>query len=70
MLDVPSFKEAMAEAARIMPQMDIQQAMARDPATIFGFQRGSQLIPYDDPRPEAQQQEEGGDDEYGAYYKW
>ncbi len=45
---------------RIPPQM------ASDPQLIFGFQRGSQLIPYDPPRPE--EAEEADDDEYAAYY--
>lgn len=42
--------------------------MAQDPQLIFGFQRGSQLIPYDPPRPEDAAQTEADDDEYAAYY--
>lgn len=34
---------------------------------IFGFQRGSALIPYDEPRP-VSEEEERNDDEYSAYY--
>lgn len=41
--------------------------MASDPQLVFGFQRGSQLIPYDPPQPEAAE-EEADDDEYAAYY--
>lgn len=41
--------------------------MAQDPQLIFGFQRGSQLIPYDPPRPESAEAE-ADDDEYAAYY--
>lgn len=40
--------------------------MASDPQLIFSFQRGSQLIPYDPPRPE--EAEQADDDEYAAYY--
>ena len=40
--------------------------MATDPQVIFGFQRGSQLIPYDPPTPVAAEAE--NDDEYAAYY--
>ncbi|GAB4820638.1 hypothetical protein N2152v2_007684 [Parachlorella kessleri] len=64
MLDVRQFAEAMQEAKRIMPSLDIQQAMANDPQVILGFQRGSQLIPYDEPGREKD------DDEYGSYYSW
>ena len=66
MLDVPGLRAAMAEAARILPQLDVQAAMATDPQVIFGFQRGSQLIPYDPPTPVAAEAE--NDDEYAAYY--
>lgn len=85
MLDIEGFKLAMQEAQRIMPSLDVQQALGSDPQMIFGFQRGSQLIPYDEPRPlseeerreeerqrQAARQQQGpvDDDEYGAYYKW
>ncbi|KAI7840361.1 hypothetical protein COHA_005906 [Chlorella ohadii] len=66
MLDVPGLKAAIEEARRIMPSLDVQKQMASDPQLIFGFQRGSQLIPYDPPRPE--EAEEADDDEYAAYY--
>lgn len=45
MLDVPGLQKAMAEAQRIMPQLDVQKAMATDPQLIFSFQTGNQLIP-------------------------
>lgn len=64
MLDVPGLKAAMAEAARIMPHLDVKKAMATDPSLIFSFQRGNQLIPYDPPGPEI----EPNDDEYAAFY--
>lgn len=68
MLDVPGLKAAIGEARRIMPGLDVQKQMAQDPQLIFGFQRGSQLIPYDPPRPEDAAQTEADDDEYAAYY--
>lgn len=45
MLDVPGLKAAMEEAQRFMPDLDVQKQMGSDPQVIFGFQRGSQLIP-------------------------
>lgn len=45
MLDVGGLRAAMEEARRIMPGLDVQAQMGRDPQTILGFQRGSQLIP-------------------------
>lgn len=45
MLDVAGLRAAMAEAQRIMPQLDVQRAMATDPQLIFSFQTGNQLIP-------------------------
>lgn len=45
MLDVEGLKAAMAEAARILPGLDVQRQMASDPQMIFGFQRGNALIP-------------------------
>lgn len=67
MLDVEELRSAMAEAKRIMPDLDIQQAMGSDPQLILSFQRGSQLIPYDPPTPA--DESETDDDEYAAYYK-
>lgn len=34
------------------------------------FQRGGQLIPYDEPRPLSAEEQQQEQDEYGAYYKW
>jgi hypothetical protein len=67
MLDVEELRSAMAEAKRIMPDLDIKKAMGSDPQLILSFQRGSQLIPYDPPTPEYES--EADDDEYAAYYK-
>lgn len=70
MLDVEGLLAAMEEAARIMPQLNVQEAMATDPQLIFSFQRGSALIPYDPPRPVEEEKGvfDDDDDEYGAYY--
>eukprot|EP00204_Picochlorum_oklahomense_P004472 CAMPEP_0118804594 /NCGR_PEP_ID=MMETSP1161-20130426/23414_1 /TAXON_ID=249345 /ORGANISM="Picochlorum oklahomensis, Strain CCMP2329" /LENGTH=288 /DNA_ID=CAMNT_0006733371 /DNA_START=1 /DNA_END=867 /DNA_ORIENTATION=+ len=65
MLDIEELKVAMAEAQRIMPQMDVQKAMGSDPQLILSFQRGTQLIPYDPVSPEERQRDE---DEYNQYY--
>lgn len=44
MLDIEGLKNAMEEAKRIMPNLDIQHAMGSDPQLILGFQRGSFMI--------------------------
>uniref|UniRef100_A0A061RQ02 Uncharacterized protein n=1 Tax=Tetraselmis sp. GSL018 TaxID=582737 RepID=A0A061RQ02_9CHLO len=46
-LDVGSFLEAIGEARRLMPGLDIAQTLAHRPSQIFSFQKGSSLIPYD-----------------------
>ncbi|KAK9810417.1 hypothetical protein WJX72_010391 [[Myrmecia] bisecta] len=48
MLDVDSFELALAEAKRLMPNLDITNALNTNPSIIFSCQRGSQLIPYDE----------------------
>ena len=71
-LDLEGLRAAMAEATRILPDLDLQHAMASNPQLVFSFQRGSQLIPYDPP----DQPNHGDpaspptvdDDEYSAYY--
>lgn len=65
MLDIEELRVAMAEAQRIMPDLDVQKAMGSDPQMILSFQRGSQLIPYDPVSPEERQHDE---DEYNQYY--
>lgn len=65
MLDIEELHVAMAEARRIMPNLDVQKAMGSDPQLILSFQRGSQLIPYDPVSPEERQRDE---DEYNQYY--
>lgn len=65
MLDIEELRVAMAEAQRIMPQLDVQKAMGSDPQMILSFQRGTQLIPYDPVSPEERQRDE---DEYNQYY--
>lgn len=58
MLDVEGFEDALQRAKAMMPLLDVEKTMARNPGFIFGFQRGSKLIPYDEPRPE-QPEEQG-----------
>lgn len=65
MLDIEELRVALAEAQRIMPDLDVQKAMGSDPQLILSFQRGSQLIPYDPVSPEERQKDE---DEYNQYY--
>ena len=47
MLDVASFEQAVNEAKRMMPDLDIAHTISTRPNMIFSFQRGSNLIPYD-----------------------
>eukprot|EP00884_Botryococcus_braunii_P013573 jgi/Botrbrau1/22216/Bobra.168_1s0047.1 len=49
MLDVDEFERAVAESQRILPGLDVCHIMEVNPSLIFRFQRGSQLIPYDEP---------------------
>jgi hypothetical protein len=49
MLDVDNFEKAVEESKRLLPGLDVCQTMDQNPALIFRFQRGSQLIPYDEP---------------------
>lgn len=69
MLDIEELKVAIAEAKRIMPNLNIQNAMGSDPNTILSFQRGSQLIPYDQFEPDPDNDNVGDDDEYNQYYQ-
>lgn len=48
-LDVEAFEKAVNEAKHIMPNMNISHMMRMNPSMIFSFQRGSDLIPYDEP---------------------
>ena len=47
-MDVESFEQAVNEAKHIMPDMNISHMMRMNPSMIFSFQRGSNLIPYDE----------------------
>mmetsp|Transcript_2740 Transcript_2740/g.6855 ORF Transcript_2740/g.6855 Transcript_2740/m.6855 type:complete len:298 (-) Transcript_2740:403-1296(-) len=47
-LNVEPFLEAIAEAQRLVPSLDIPFTLENNPTQIFSFQRGSALIPYDD----------------------
>ena len=46
-LDIATFQEAVREAKRIMPDLDVANVLNTNPSMIFSFQKGSNLIPYD-----------------------
>jgi len=46
-LDVEEFEMALADAKRIMPNMDVQQMLRTSPDMILSLQKGKNLIPYD-----------------------
>lgn len=48
LLDVKSFEEAVSHAKETLPSLDVGHMMRYNPSMIFGFQRGAQLIPYDE----------------------
>ncbi len=53
MLDVEGLQEAMDKAQAVLPpDVDIQRMLANNPSSVFSFQRGSRLIPYDADVPE------------------
>ena len=45
-------QDAINEARRLVPSLDITYTLANNPTQIFSFQKGDALIPYDDPRGE------------------
>lgn len=47
LLDSDTFAETVAEARRMIPDLDIPSALHRNPSFIFGFERRSSMIPYD-----------------------
>eukprot|EP01026_Neomeris_dumetosa_P026986 TRINITY_DN2196_c0_g1_i16.p3 TRINITY_DN2196_c0_g1~~TRINITY_DN2196_c0_g1_i16.p3 ORF type:complete len:150 (-),score=21.40 TRINITY_DN2196_c0_g1_i16:1039-1437(-) len=53
-LNFQSFKQALEDAKRMMPQQDLQVALIRDPQLVLSLQRGADMIPYD-PVPELDQ---------------
>eukprot|EP01026_Neomeris_dumetosa_P026984 TRINITY_DN2196_c0_g1_i1.p3 TRINITY_DN2196_c0_g1~~TRINITY_DN2196_c0_g1_i1.p3 ORF type:complete len:150 (-),score=22.54 TRINITY_DN2196_c0_g1_i1:1104-1502(-) len=53
-LNFQSFKQALEDARRMMPQQDLQVAFIRDPQLVLSLQRGADMIPYD-PVPELDQ---------------
>eukprot|EP01024_Parvocaulis_polyphysoides_P005005 TRINITY_DN11247_c0_g1_i1.p2 TRINITY_DN11247_c0_g1~~TRINITY_DN11247_c0_g1_i1.p2 ORF type:complete len:150 (-),score=23.05 TRINITY_DN11247_c0_g1_i1:132-530(-) len=53
-LNFQSFKQALEDAKRMMPQQDLQVALIRDPQLVLSLQRGADMIPYD-PVPELEQ---------------
>jgi len=46
-LRVDSFLEAIEEAKRLIPTIDIDDMLATNPTRVFSFERGSNLIPGD-----------------------
>lgn len=48
LLDVQAFETAISDAKHVIPGLDVSHMMRYNPALIFGFQRGSQMIPYDE----------------------
>ena len=48
LLDVKAFEVAVNDAKHVIPGLDVSHMMRYNPALIFGFQRGSQMIPYDE----------------------
>lgn len=48
LLDVPAFEQALRDARHVMPDIDVPHMMSYNPSLIFGFQRGSQMIVYDE----------------------
>lgn len=47
MLEIQSFKDALTEVKRLMPKLDIAEALTRNPEIIFSTQRHKAIIPYD-----------------------
>lgn len=50
-LEVEDFAEAIEDAKRMMPQIDIAKALRNSPDLVLSFQKGKHLIPYDEPWP-------------------
>ena len=48
LLDVDGFELALRHAKETLPSLDVGHMMRYNPSMIFGFQRGAQLIPYDE----------------------
>ncbi|BDA40891.1 hypothetical protein COCOBI_01-5450 [Coccomyxa sp. Obi] len=48
LLDVEGFELALSHARETIPSLDVVHMMRYNPSMIFGFQRGAQLIPYDE----------------------
>lgn len=47
MLDVEGLGDAMQRAREVLPDVDVERMLANDPSSVFSFQRGRRLIPYD-----------------------
>lgn len=47
MLSIDSFKQAVQDARRLMPNADIDNMLETDPDFVLSLQKGSDMIPYD-----------------------
>lgn len=50
-LEVDDFAEAIEDAKRMMPHIDVAKALRNSPELVLSFQKGKHLIPYDEPWP-------------------
>lgn len=57
-LDTDGLELALGKARAMLPGVDIEKTLATQPEFVFKFQRGSKLIPYDEPRPEQPRQDD------------
>ncbi len=48
-LDVEALQQALEHAKEVLPNLDVTHMMQYNPSTVYQFQRGSRLIPYDEP---------------------
>lgn len=46
-LSIDSFKQAVADARRLMPSANIENMLETDPDFVLSLQKGSDMIPYD-----------------------
>eukprot|EP01025_Chloroclados_australasicus_P010572 TRINITY_DN1433_c0_g5_i1.p2 TRINITY_DN1433_c0_g5~~TRINITY_DN1433_c0_g5_i1.p2 ORF type:complete len:299 (+),score=25.14 TRINITY_DN1433_c0_g5_i1:34-897(+) len=46
-LNFESFKAALNDAKRMMPKVDIQQILLKNPGVVLSMQKGTDMIPYD-----------------------
>lgn len=49
-IDVDALEQALDHAKEVLPSLDVTHMMQYNPSTIYQFQRGTRLIPYDEPQ--------------------